>query len=113
MINNGRLRNRIEILRKSTYKTEMETTKAGYKILKSIYAEVRPLRGNEYLESVALSDKVTYKITINYQDIVPSDYVRYKNNYFNIQSVIDVNNRHETIELMCVEHIGNNIEVVE
>lgn len=111
MINNGRLRNKIEIYRKQTITTEIGSDKEVYTLLKNVYAEIRPLRGKEYLESVQLEHKISYKITIRWTDINETDYIKYQNKFFDIESVIDVENRHRDIELMCNEHKGNDIEV--
>ena len=111
MINSGRLRNRIDIYRKTTIITAIGSDKEVYVKIKTIYAEIRPLRGKEYLESVQLEHKISYKITIRFTDIDETDYVCYKNKFFDIESVIDIENRHENIELMCNEHKGKDIEV--
>lgn len=111
MINNGRLRSRIDILKKWTKTTELGSDKEVYKVLKTVYAEVRPLRGKEYLESVQLENSISYKITIRYTNIDATHYIRYNNRFFDIESVIDVENRHRDIELMCKEHVGKDIEV--
>lgn len=111
MINNGRLRSRIDLLEKKTITTELGSDKEVYIVSKTVYAEIRPLRGKEYLESVQLEHSISYKITIRYTDIDATNYIRYDNRYFDIEAVIDVENRHRDIELMCKEHVGNDIEV--
>ena len=111
MINNGRLRNRIDIYKKKTITTSIGSDKEVYAKVKSVYAEIRPLRGKEYLESVQLEHRISYKLTIRYTDIDETDYILYQNKWFDIESVIDVENRHRDIELMCNEHKGNDIEV--
>ena len=111
MINNGRLKNKIMIYRKTTVTTEIGSDKEVYAPLKAVYAEIRPLRGKEYLESVQLEHRISYKITIRYTDINETDYIKYQDKFFDIESVIDVENRHRDIELMCNEHKGNDIEV--
>ena len=113
MINNGRLKSRIVVYRKKTITTSIGSDKEIYAIYKTIYAEIRPLRGKEYLESVQLEHKITYKITIRFTDINETDYIGYQGKIFDIESVIDVENRHWDIELMCVEHKGKDIDIEE
>lgn len=111
MINSGRLRNKIDIYGKKTITTSIGSDKEVWQKIKTVYAEIRPLRGKEYLESVQLEHSISYKITIRYTKIDETNYIKYDNRYFNIESVIDVENRHRDIELMCSEHKGNDIEV--
>ena len=111
MINNGRLRNRIDIYGKKQIETAIGSDKIVWSKIKTVYAEIRPLRGKEYLESVQLEHKVSYKITIRFMDIDATNYIYYNGKFFDIESVIDVENRHRDLELMCNVHEGNDIEV--
>ncbi|MBR1844266.1 MAG: phage head closure protein [Lachnospiraceae bacterium] len=113
MINNGRLRNRVDIYGQKTITTPLGSDKEVYGKLKTVYAEIRPLRGKEYLESVQLEHSVSYKITIRYTDVNETNYIKYDGRFFDIESVIDVENRHRDIEIMCNEHKGNDIELEE
>lgn len=112
MINNGRLKNRIDILEPIKTTNKLGQDAVVYRNKKTVWCEIRPLRGKEYLEAVALNAKTTYKITMRYtEDITEKNYLRYKNKIFNIDSIIDVENRHRELEIMCNEYVGKDIKI--
>lgn len=72
----------------------------------SLWAEVNPVRGKEYIESQKIASELQYKITTRYREgINPSMEVRWANRKLNINSVIDISGREEHMELMCTEKV--------
>jgi len=74
----------------------------------SVPATVTPLRGVERDGSGQIETQTTYKITIrclaSVENVSPKYRVQYDGRTFDIKSVVDVQERHRMIELMCVEH---------
>jgi len=70
------------------------------------YAEVQPLNGKEYFDSQSVQADVTIKFRIRYlQGIIPKMRVSYNSRLFDIESVIDVDERHKETILMCKESV--------
>ena len=71
---------------------------------KKAYAEVKPIRGVEFISSQAFQNSVTHRIVILYtKGILPSMRISHKNRIFNIESVRDFGEREIWLELMCKE----------
>lgn len=69
----------------------------------TVWANIKPLRGREFFQAQQIQSEVTHKITIRYTDIVkPTSRIKYNNRIFEIKSIIDVDNRHRFLEIMCI-----------
>ncbi|MFG6367787.1 MAG: phage head closure protein [Lachnospiraceae bacterium] len=82
--------------------------------VKTVWASVEPTRGREYQEAQRIRPELTYKITTRYHKEVTSDMIiRFKERYFNIVSVINVKEKNEMLEIICIEKILDNKKKVE
>lgn len=73
---------------------------------KSVWASIKPTRGKEYQEAQRIRPELTYKITTRYHKDITSDMlIRFKNRYFEIISVINVNEENKTLEIICIEKV--------
>lgn len=103
----GKLRHRVTIQNKGTparnsYGEEVITwaTEA------TVWAEVDPLRGREFLEARREGAEVTTRIRVRHRDgITPSMRVVWGSHTYDILSVIEVEGREREIHLMCRELI--------
>ena len=69
-----------------------------------VWAAIEPIRGREYFAAQQFATEVTHRLRIRYRSDVRATWrVRYGTRTFRIESVIDPLERHETLELMCVE----------
>lgn len=76
------------------------------KLNRKIWADVQPIRGKEFTENQRTSSEMQYRITTRYREgIDPSMEVRWNNRTLNINAVIDVRGREESMELMCTEKV--------
>ena len=74
--------------------------------VKSLWASVEPVRGREYQEAQRIRPELTYKVTTRYhKEVAPDMFIKYKDRYFNIISVINVRERNEMLEIICTEKI--------
>lgn len=79
-------------------------TTSAWVQLAQVYADIQPIRGKEFFDSFQVQVEVSYKIKIRYRaDVVPKMRVLFGTRIFSIEYVIDVGERHETLELMCAE----------
>lgn len=70
-------------------------------------AAVEPLSGREYFDSQQRQADVTTRITLRYRaGIVPRMRVLFGARVYEIDSVIDIEERHREMQLMCAEQIG-------
>ncbi len=101
----GRLNKRVEIW---GYIQEEDLDIGGMKtVLKrkaTVWAEIRPSRGYEFLEYYRDSNSLQYKITMRYRkDLTEKDVIVRGNCQFEINSIIDVNYEHTALEVQCTE----------
>ncbi|WP_335342482.1 phage head closure protein [Polycladomyces zharkentensis] len=70
----------------------------------TVWAAVEPLRGREYFEAAAINAENTVRIRMRYKaGVKPDMRVIYSGRIFNITSVIDIDERHQEMHLMCRE----------
>lgn len=70
----------------------------------TVWAAVEPLRGREYFEAHQVQAEVTTRIRIRYRPgIRPDMRVLYGGRVFNITAIIDPEERHRELQLMCRE----------
>jgi SPP1 family predicted phage head-tail adaptor len=71
-----------------------------------IHGSVSPLIGNEYFSSQAVQAGVTHRVRIRpLSDITPKMRLYWDGRYFDINSIIDVEERGREMVLMCTESI--------
>jgi len=79
----------------------------------SCFAEVKPLRGNEYYNARQIQSNISHKVTIQYAALSNGDRIKPSNcrivfddnRIFNIQSVINIGERNKELEMMVVEEL--------
>ena len=72
----------------------------------SLPATITPLRGDERVRGAETGGEVSHKVTIRYlAGVTPKHRIKFGSRYFDIQSVINVQERNRMIELMCVERL--------
>lgn len=104
MINIGRLRNRIQILEFTESENELGQTINGLVPIKTVWAEIHPLKSKEYIEAGLTQTETTYKITMRYfEGLTEEMVIGYKNSQFSIESICDIEMKHLFYELMCKE----------
>ena len=70
----------------------------------TVWAKVEPLRGREYFEAHQIKTEVTHRVIIRYRpDVTPQMRIKVGSRYLMIESVIDIEERHRFLELICRE----------
>lgn len=106
----GRTNKRIAFCRYEEKENELIQTEQALIEVKKAWASVEPTRGREYQEAQRIRPELTYKITTRYHKGITTDmFIRFKNRYFQIVSIINVRERNEMLEIICTEKISENI----
>lgn len=104
----GKLRHRVTL-------QELVKTDDGYggivetwQDVATVWAAIEPLRGNERYTAQQVQSELSHKVTIRYRaGIKPQMRILYGNRVFDIEAVIDVDERHRWLELLCSEVVAN------
>lgn len=100
----GRLNKRIAIWGYEQIENPLGGSKVTLKKKAEVWAEIRPVRGTEFLEYYRDSNALQYKITIRYRSgITEKDVLVRGSHQFEINSIIDIDFQHIALEIYCTE----------
>lgn len=107
----GRLRHRVAIQRRTGAESGFGEPTDTWTDLATVSAGVEPISGREYFAAQQVQSEVTHRVTIRYlAGVTPKDRIVWTDpatgvaRYFDIRSVLDKDERHRELALMCVEH---------
>lgn len=108
-MNPGKLRHRVTL---QEYKEVLDQygtpIDQGWQDVATVWASVEPIQGREYIQLQNTQSELTTRVRIRYrQGITPAIRVLYGTRVFDIQSVIDFEERHIELQLMCIERVGD------
>jgi SPP1 family predicted phage head-tail adaptor len=73
---------------------------------KTVWAKVGPLKGREYIEARKVQPELTYLFETRYiEGITPDMTIKFKGRAFNIQSILNVDERNRFLEIYAVEKV--------
>lgn len=102
----GRTNKRISFCRYAEKENELLQTEQVLEVVKTVWASVEPTRGREYQEAQRIRPELTYKITTRYhKEVTPDMFIKFKDRYFQIVSIINVREHNEMLEIICTEKI--------
>ena len=105
----GRTNKRVTFCRYTEKQNELLQTEKVLEEIKTVWASVEPTRGREYQESQRIRPELTYKITTRYpKEVTPDMFIKFKDRYFQIVSIINVRERNEMLEIVCTEKLTEN-----
>lgn len=103
-INPGRLNRRVSIYRYTTIETELGSSKKVLVYDRTVWAELRPTRGTEFLEYYKEANALQFKVTMRYRpDLTEKDVLVYKDRQFEINSIINIMEANIYLEVYCTE----------
>lgn len=110
-LNAGHLRKKVDIY---GYQ-ETDSPLGGEKVIlakkATVRAELKPVRGAEFLEYYRDANALQYKITIRYRpDLTEKDVILYGKRQFEINSIININEDNVALEIYCTEQKDKVIE---
>ena len=111
-VNPGRLNKRVKILRYEEYMTELGQKKTRLREVATVWAELRPVRGTEFLEYYKEANALEFKVTMRRRsDLTEKDVLVYKGRQFEINAVINVMEADIYMEIYCTESKDKVLEV--
>lgn len=106
----GELRHCISIEKPNITQGDYGEPVTSWSNFAKIRALVEPLRGREFFDSQKFNEETTHRIKIRYLSGLNSEMrIKFNERYFNILSVLNINEQNKEMHLMCVE--GNNNDV--
>lgn len=102
----GLLNKRIEILGKKAVTDEYGFDTQTEDVIYRCWASIKPARGKVFYELERKADTEYTLITIRWRKGITHDMkVRYLEHIYDIDTIVDPNMRHESLELYCTEEI--------
>lgn len=103
-INIGRLNKRVSIYRYAETETALGGTRAELKPVATVWAELRPVRGTEFLEYYREANALQYKVTMRWRsDLTEKDVLVFEGRQFEINSIINIMEGRTYMEVYCTE----------
>ena len=100
----GEIRKRIVIEQRSTAQDTFGGQVTTWSVVATVWAGIRPMSGRELITAQAVQSEVTHQIIMRYQaGIAARMRVRHDGRLFNILAVLDQNERHRQLTLLCQE----------
>lgn len=76
----------------------------SWSTIANLFADIRPTGGDEAYRQGKVQDKVTHRIYIRYRSDIKTSYrISYDSRIFNIQSILNLDERDRWLELTCSE----------
>src|SRR5687768_1853806 len=106
----GELRFRVTVERPILQDNSFGESAVSYESVAEVWAGIKPMLATEKFRAGKAQHEVTHEIRMRYAPYVhPACRLRYEDaaagltRYFNIHSMLDVNERHSELEMLCVE----------
>jgi SPP1 family predicted phage head-tail adaptor len=104
----GTLRRQVTIQARSSTPDTFGQSVRTWTNLVTTSADIEPLSGRELEVARAVQAEVTHQVTIRYRTgLTDAMRVVYQGRYFNINSILDVGTRHETLQMLCTEGLDD------
>jgi len=102
----GELRHRVTIQAKSITQNGFGEPVETWSDVATVWASVQPLAGREYFQAQQIKADITLRIRMRYRSgIQPAMRLLFESRVFEIQAVIDPDERHRELELLCAEKV--------
>ena len=111
----GQLRTRAEVQRIMEPRDKQGGIVPSWETIAHVWIKMVGLRGREYWSAQQVQSDVTHGVIMRYFAGLTSKHrlrLLHSQRVLNIQSVIDVDERHAEMQLMCVEVVPQPAEVV-
>lgn len=114
VLNAGRLKHKVDILEYTDTVDEYNRNVQTLEKKATIWAEIKPMRGFEFLDYYRETNKVQTKITCRYRDdITEKMVVRFNGKLHEITAIIDIEDQHVALEIMVQERVDEDKAVKE
>jgi SPP1 family predicted phage head-tail adaptor len=100
----GKLRHRVSLQSPTATANDYGEKIAAWTTYATVWAEIKPLQGRELENAQQISEKCDYEVFIRYNTGVLSTHrVIYGSRTFEIQAVLNLEERNEILKLICTE----------
>lgn len=100
----GRLRHRVSIQQRVEARNGYGELISTWSTLATVWGSVEPIRGREFFEAEQVQSEISTRVRIRYYDGITAQMrVLFGSRKLQILAVIDVNERHKEMQLMCKE----------
>jgi len=102
----GRLNKQITIQQVTETKNSFGEVSEAWSTYNTVWAEIKPISGKEYFNAESVQSEVTHKIKTRYlSGITTKMRISYDSRVFDIETVINIDERSRYIEMMCTENV--------
>lgn len=106
-MNIGKLRHRVTIQNKVTLPDGYGGVTSTWQDVATVWASVEPLNGRELYAAQQVKTELSHRVRIRYMSgIKPEMRIAFDNRTFEIEAIIDPEERHESLELLCSEVVA-------
>lgn len=107
-MNPGKLRHRITFQERTTTQDSYGQPLLTWTDVATVWGAVEPLNGRELMAAEAVQSEITHQVVIRYRPgITAKMRVLYGTRVFDIQNVLDENERHRMLTLLCLEGLSD------
>lgn len=104
----GPLRKRVTIQKRSQVQDAYGQPLTAWEDVATVWAAIEPISGRELLAAAAVQSEVTHQVILRYRPgVVSKMRIVYGSRIFDIQNVLDENERHRELTLLCVEGLND------
>lgn len=104
----GELRKRVLIQQRSTGQDTSGGQLTTWSDVATVWAAIEPMSGRELINAAAAQSEATHTVLLRYRPgIVPAMRINYQSRLFDIKAVLDENERHRMLTLICAEGLNN------
>lgn len=104
----GRMDKRVTLQAQTSTRNAIGEPVVAWADVATVWAAVEPLQGREFWAQQQVQSEVTTRVRIRYRaGITPDMRVVHQGRVLNIASVIDPQERHDEMQLMCSEGVNN------
>lgn len=106
-MNISKLRHRVTIQNKVTLPDGYGGVTSTWQDVATVWASVEPLNGRELYAAQQVKAELSHRVRIRYMSgIKPEMRIAFDNRTFEIEAIIDPEERHESLELLCSEVVA-------
>lgn len=103
----GKLRHQVALLKSVIRKDELGQEIESWEVQDLVWASIEPLSGKEYFSAKQVNSEINVKITIRYIESILSQWVvQFGQRVFNIEAIINLEERNKFLQLLCSEKVG-------
>ena len=90
---------------RATVRAEHNLPEPKWVQVAEFYASIEPVAGREYFQAQQVQNSTTHRIRCRYRPGINSkQQIRFRGRTFELQSVLNLEERNEWLEIMAVEH---------